>query len=168
MTIGQVIAVDVCWIIGMILIYHATDVLDKKMEFLDHSGWNDLGRAIVRLVFLVVPPIGFCIGVLTSSFLGAKTVLIAAGVILASPVIYYLVRHGSVRLFYPPKRMAAHCRRQIGEYDLFDKKYPDKAKRSAQRAASRRVIATVKFANANFAKTFIDATRRFEDTIVAR
>ncbi|MBR4731267.1 MAG: hypothetical protein IK081_00725 [Lachnospiraceae bacterium] len=131
MTIGQVIAVDVCWIIGMILIYHATDLLDKKMEFLNHSGWNDLGRAIVRLVFLVVPPIGFCIGVLTSSFLGAKTVLIAAGVILASPVIYYLVRHGSVRLFYPPKRMAAHCRRQIGEYDLFDKKYPDKAKRSA-------------------------------------
>lgn len=130
MTVGQVIALDVCWIIGLLLIYLATDLLDKKMKFLDHSGWNDLGRAIVRLIFLIVPPIGFIVGVLASGFLGARAVVIAAGVILASPVIFYLVRHGYFRVFYPPKRMAAQCRKQIGAYDDFDRHYLDKAKRS--------------------------------------
>lgn len=132
MTVGQVIALDVGWIIGLILIYIATDLLDRKMKFLDHSGWSDLGRGIVRLIYLIVPPIGFAVGVLVSGILGAKTVEIAAGVILASPVIYYLVRHGCVRIFYPPQRMAIYCREQIGGYDVFDEKYPDKAKRSAQ------------------------------------
>ena len=90
MTWGQVFLICLCWITGIILLFLLLRILDKRLHFQNHEGWNDLGRGIIALILIFVPPLGFIVGYAGyKTYLASPTFLLV--LLLTIPVVVFLI-----------------------------------------------------------------------------
>lgn len=109
MTWGHVFIICICWIVGVILINRVLHLLDKRMHFQNHEGWNDLGRAIMTLLLIGVPPAGFIVG-----YLGYRTYLFSPKflliLLLSIPVVVFVIWR--IYVYFRVKRPLKECRKE--------------------------------------------------------
>lgn len=114
MTWGHVFLISICWIAGMILFNFVLHRLDKRRHFLNHAGWNDLGRAIIMLVLIFVPPAGFIVGyLLYKTFLFSPTFLFI--LLLSIPVIVFVIWR--IYVYFRAKRPLKACRKELERFE---------------------------------------------------
>ena len=108
MTWGHVFLICICWIAGSFLLQKLLHVLDKRLHFQNHAGWNDLGRAIMGLILTLVPPLGFIVGYTGyKTYLASPTFLLV--LLLTIPVVVFLIWR--IYVYVKVKRPLKECRK---------------------------------------------------------
>ena len=121
MTWGTAFLITGGWIVGFILLIIILSYLDKVFHFYDHSGWSDLGRLIMQVIFLFTVPVIFLITIFfikLSNFNMTLYIIVIVTLVLAYPV-YCVVK----RIRFSPDRMVNYCCKKTGPFDSFHDEY---------------------------------------------
>ena len=121
MSWSTALIVALAWMGVTIIYYIIIGFIDKKMHVLDHTGFADLGRALVRVVFTIVPALLILDvnAVIRAARFGIGGFFLGLfAVIFTVPILLFIKTR-----IYNPERAAKKCRKKTGEYEAFREKF---------------------------------------------